>query len=225
MLDQIIINNKASFDDFRASVASRKANAPTKKSIKQTVPHSNKTYDFSAINGEVYWEERELEYIFEIVAPTPAKLENAKMLFSNWVMNVTEADLYDPFIEDYHFTDCTFKSISYEDDESVEKSTITVIFTAYPYKLSNEEKTYKISVPVASKKSIDVVNNSAHRIMPIFESNTDATIKLNDTTFAITTGEFSSSGIMLQIGANSLEVQNIGDTELTLIVRFFEEVF
>ena len=74
MIDQLIIGDKASCDDYGASVASRKIVPPKKKEIKETVPFSNVTYDFSAINGEQYWEERELEYTLEIIAPTPEEL-------------------------------------------------------------------------------------------------------------------------------------------------------
>lgn len=38
MIDQLIIGDKASFDDFGASVATRKIKMPKKKSIKETVP-------------------------------------------------------------------------------------------------------------------------------------------------------------------------------------------
>ena len=63
MIDQLIIGKIASYDDFGASVAERKIIKPKKKSIKETVPFSNVTHDFSAIDGELYWEEASLEYI------------------------------------------------------------------------------------------------------------------------------------------------------------------
>ena len=90
MLDQLRIGDKYSYDDFFASVAERKIKKPKKKKIKDTVPYSNKTYDFSAINGEVYWEERELEYILELDADTPEELEERKIALSSWLMNVID---------------------------------------------------------------------------------------------------------------------------------------
>lgn len=56
MLDQLIIGDKSSFDDFDASVSERNISPPKKKEIKETVPFSNVTYDFSKINGELFWE-------------------------------------------------------------------------------------------------------------------------------------------------------------------------
>ena len=152
MLDQLRIGDKYSYDDFLASVAERKIGKPKKKAIKETVPYSNKTYDFSKINGEIYWEERELEYILELDAETPEELEELKISLSDWLMNVMEEDLFDPFIEGYHFK-ATFEDIDFDDSE-VEKTTVTVKFSAYPYMLSNEEKTYEVEV----NKSVSMIN-------------------------------------------------------------------
>ena len=90
MLDQLIIADTGSYDKFGASIKEREIHAPKKKTIKDTVPFSNATYDFTAINGEIYWQERTMKYIFEIVENTPEELEERKMKFSNWVMNVME---------------------------------------------------------------------------------------------------------------------------------------
>ena len=136
MLDQLRIGDKYSYDDFGASVAERKIGKPKKKTIKETVPHSNITYDFSKINGEIYWEERELQYVLELDAETPEELEDLKIDLSNWLMNVFEEDLFDPFIEGYHFR-ATYDDIDFDDSE-VEKTTATVKFKAYPYMISNE---------------------------------------------------------------------------------------
>ena len=92
MIDQIKIGDKSSYDDFSASFSNRKIGKPKKKVIKETIPFSNITYDFSAINGELYWEERELEYTFEITADTPEELEELKnrQQFKKKVKDVVE---------------------------------------------------------------------------------------------------------------------------------------
>lgn len=224
MLDQLIIGTKASFDDFSASFSSRRIGTPQKKEIKETIPFSNKTFDFSAINGEVYWEERELEYEFEIIAPTPELLENAKLLFASWIMNIANEDIYDPFIKDYHFTNCTYSEMEFEDDESIEKTTAKVKFTAYPYKVANDEKIYSFTIPAGSTKEVEVINNSAHRIKPVFTADGSAVVLLNgETSFAVNTGDYE--GVKLKAGANTLEIQNGQESELTLTVKFTEEVF
>ena len=103
MFDQLIIGNKASYDDFGASVAGRTIVPPKKKVVRETVAFSNRVYDFSAINGELYWEEQELEYVLEMTADSPEMLEAKKMAFSSWVMNAADEKIIDPFIAGYHF--------------------------------------------------------------------------------------------------------------------------
>ena len=165
MIDQLIIGEKASFDDFGASLATRNIGMPRKKSIKETVPFSNVTYDFSKINGEVYWEERDLEFVFEIIASTPEKLEELKTAFSSWVMNVFNEEIHDPFIPDHHFVG-TFDDIEFEDDEGLDKTTVTVTFLAYPYKIANTPKVYQLDIDSGTSKKIWIVNESSHRITP-----------------------------------------------------------
>lgn len=172
MNDQLIIGEKASFDDYEASLAKRNIGMPTKKTIKETVPFSNVTYDFSKINGELYWEERELEYVFEIIASTPEKLEELKTAFASWVMNVFEEEIHDPFIPDYHFIG-TFDDIDFEDEETLDKSTVTVTFTAYPYKVANLPTVFEFEVEVGmyDPKIISTfVNDSAHRVTAKLET-------------------------------------------------------
>ena len=220
MLDQLIIGNKASLDDFDASLAARKFNPPKKKSIKESVPYSNVTYDFSDINGEVYWEERPLECVFEITAPTPEDLEQKKTAFFNWVMNVTDENIIDTYNPDYHYKG-TFSDITVEDDESIEKTTITVVFSAYPYKIANLPTVYKLTVEGEITKNI--INASSHRITPTIITDTTVVIKLDDVSYSMSAGEFTDSKLMFKQGVNTLTIES--ETECNLTVKFFEEVF
>lgn len=164
MIDQLIIGDKASYDDFLASMASRNIGNPKKKSITATVPYSNVTYDFSKINGELYWEQRELEYVFEIIASTPEKLEELKTAFATWVMNVQNEEIHDPFIPEYHFVG-TFEDIDFADEETLDKTTVTVKFKAYPYKIANLPTVIEGSVSGSVEVSVALGNRSSHRVL------------------------------------------------------------
>lgn len=222
MLDQLRIGNKYSYDDFDASVAFRRIGEPKKKVIKETVPYSNTTYDFSAINGEVYWDERELEYTLEIDADTPEELEELKRALKNWVMNVMNEDLYDPFIEDYHFK-ATFADISFDDSE-IEKTTAIVKFTAYPYMLSNKEKSFSGSIQTSRTTSITVKNSSGHRITPTIVTTSNATFDFSGASYSISTGEITDPAISLPVGDSVFSVK-ASSTSGTFTIKFREEVF
>lgn len=224
MLDQLIIGEKASFDDFGASVATRKISAPKKKEIKETVPFSNVTYDFSDIDGEVYWEERELQYVCEIIAPTPEDLERKKTAFSSWVMNVIKEYLIDPFDTEYHYI-ATCADIDYADDESLEKTTATVKFTAYPYKIANRPKAYDFKISANSEITATVLNDSSHRITPTLITDANITLKTDDISYSVPIGETADGKLKIKAGVNTLILNNANDTECLLTVKFYEEVF
>lgn len=136
MIKQLIIDGKKSYDDFNVYIGTRNISQPKKKSVKESVPFSNVVYDFSKLDGEIYWDERTLKYEFDIAELSTEEMEIAKSKLLNWLLNVHDTDIYDPYIGDYHFHG------SYDSDswtEDFEKGTITVSFSVYPYKISNKD--------------------------------------------------------------------------------------
>lgn len=224
MIDQLRIGDKYSYDDFEASVKERKKTSPKKKKIKETVPFSNQTYDFSAINGEVYWEERELTYVFEITASSAEELEAKKQPFVSWVMNVMNEEIHDPFIENYHFIG-TFADIE-EDDSEFEKSTITVKFTAYPYMLANIKTSFSDRVASDSPFDMVIINKSSHRVVPTIWASCPVLLKYGNVSYdlAAIPAKLTSSLFTLEVGENTLTVQGKGQVG-NIFVEFVEEVF
>lgn len=225
MIDQLIIGDKLSHDDFSASIALRKIKLPKKKSIKESPPFSNITYDFSAINGEVYWEERELEYVFEILADDPEQLEELKKAFASWVMNVMALNLYDPFIPDYHFV-VTYEDMDFDDDEGLEKTTATVIFKAYPYKISNRPIVYTFSIPASDEITTFIDNKSSHRITPTITTDSPITIIASNSSYSIGVGTTKDERFNLAVGINEITIQNTNaNSQAVVSISFDEEVF
>jgi hypothetical protein len=238
MIDQIVISDKASFDDFGASVAKRKIGQPPKKTIKESVPFSNVTYDFTKINGEIYWEERELEYVLEMTAATPEQLEEMKTALSSWLMNIIQEELHDPIIPDYHFI-VTYEDMSFEDEDGMEKTTATVVFSAYPYKIANCPKVYEAVVPYNEQKAIAILNESSHKVTAKIEvigedkdlspHNMIMVSRSDGTVFAecpLMTGTYY---IGLSVGLNAVVMFYIASSgegdETKVTVTFTEEVF
>lgn len=222
MIDQLRIGNKYSYDNFEANVKERNVGSPKKKIIKETVPFSNITYDFSKVDGELHWEERTLQYIFEIDALTPEELEEKKIEFKTWVMNVFKEELHDPFIENYHFI-ATFEDIDFDDSE-IEKTTITVTFTAYPFMFSNTKKVATFTIPTASEEAVQIVNKSSHRITPTLIASVPVSFVHGNTTFSVKSGETTNDSFKLETGLNTLKIQPVS-TGGTLRLEFVEEVF
>lgn len=225
MIDQLVIGDKASFDDFAASVATRKIKSPKKKSIKETVPFSNITYDFSAIDGEVYWEEGELEYTFEITADDPEQLEELKHQFSAWVMSVQEENLFDPYITGYHFK-ATYDDMSVNDDDGLEKTTLTVTFSAYPYMIANVAKVYEEKIAKSAQTTIRVLNESSHPIIPTLYCSNVAELKIGNLSYAMSSGTTTDAAFKIPVGQTEIKISNLDSTaSTTMRITFNEEVF
>lgn len=226
MIDQLIIGGKASFDDFGASVATRDIKMPKKKSIKETVPFSNRTYDFSAINGEIYWEERPLVYVFEMTADTPDELEDQKSRFASWVANVREQELHDPIIFGRHFI-ATYDDMTAEDDEGLDKTTVTVTFTAYPYTVADFPKVYDAVLPPSTPVTITVLNESAHPVELTITNSTYITVKVGTAaeTEPLPPGSRTYGALLLPVGRTNIVLTNRGADDGVASVSFREEVF
>lgn len=221
MLDQLRIGNKYSYDDFSASVKERKKISPRKKSIKGTVPFSNITYDFSDINGEVYWEESEWHYVFEITASSAERLEEKKIAFKSWIMNAIKEKIYDPYIKGYHIVG-TFSDID-EDDSEFEKSTITVKFTAYPYMISDNARVHTFALEAGAEKTVVIKNNSSHKISPTIITESATIIRMDGASYSVTAGEITDNAFKLAVGSNVLKIT--ANEAGNIVFRFHEEVF
>ena len=228
MFDQLIIGDKASYDDFFASVAERKIKKPAKKSIKETIPFFNGAYDFSKINGETYWEERELEYIFEMTANTPEELEDQKLAFSGWIMNVFEEEIHDPYIFGYHFKG-TYDDMDVEDDEGLDKSIITVKFKAYPYMIADNATVFIYSGNAISTVAHSLLNSSHHPVRATVKVEPDdisMVIKINEEYITLV-GGVQYELATLPVGLNEVLVTALTDTSgngYRLSISFNEEV-
>lgn len=220
MIDQLIIGGVGSYDKFEANVKERTIKSPKKKSITETVPFSNITYDYSSMNGETYWEQRELEYVFEITADSPEELEVKKQPFVAWIMNVEDEEIHDPFIRDYHFKG-TFEDID-PDDSEIEKSTITVTFKAYPYKIANKKRIIPVNI-TTNEITVKVPNLSNHRIVPTFKSDVEFALKMGASSFGLPVGEITSDSIMFNPGTNTVKLATVTGTG-TVMIEFYEEV-
>lgn len=216
MIKQLMINDKKSYDDFNVYIGSRKISSPKKKSIKESVPFSNKIYDFSKINGEIYWEERTLEYEFDIAELSTEEMEIAKSKLLTWLLNVHDTDIYDPYIGDYHYHG-SYNSDSWDEDFGA--GTIKVSFSVYPYKISN--RNVETSVELSGEdKTITITNNSSHRVAPTIISEGSFTINIGDDSFSIGRGTYETS-FYFECGETELKINGSG----TITFSYVEEVF
>lgn len=218
MIKQLIIDGKKSYDDFGVYISNRQISSPAKKTVKQEIPYSNIVYDFSKINGEIYWNERELKYEFDIAEYTTEKMEVVKSNLMEWLLNVHDTDIYDPYIGEYHFHG------SYDKDswsEDFGAGTISVSFLVYPYKIANNAVSVFLDESEYTEYELNLNNNSSHRVSLTITSTGNFTIKMNNTEYSIGVGTFTLENFYLEAGDNTLEINGNGKLTFTWVEERF----
>ncbi|MHA3225679.1 hypothetical protein ACV7JQ_07015 [Globicatella sulfidifaciens] len=130
---------KHSFRDYGLTIASRDIGYPDKIKNKIQPPYSNTEYDFSLIFGSQNYSPRQVTYQFNIAKK---RINSHEVMFQvktqlvNWLMNsMGKQELYDDYIDGYHFTAEVEKAPQVE--ENWIDGTVDVTFLCYPFMISD----------------------------------------------------------------------------------------
>ena len=104
----------------------------------------------------------------------------------------------------------TYDDMSCDDDEGMDKSTITVKFKAYPYKIANDKKEIVIPLYAYEEATAKIENNSSHRITPTFNSDIPFVLEVNGNTYGIPSGEVKDESFKIESGVTEIIVRNNG---------------
>lgn len=211
--DGIRIKDLHSFRDFDLYIKARNIGLPEKKSIRETVPFMNGYYDFSALSGAPAWNERIIEYAFDVIGNTPQELESEVAKVVDWLANVHDEDIFDDTLTRYHWHG-SYNSCKVSYDESGEQAEISVSFVVHPFKIADEAIEYTMTAGTYT------VNNLGMAVAPIVSSDANAAIQIGTYVSSIPANTVIQLEIDLQRGENIVLVSGTG------IVKFsyFEEV-
>lgn len=128
-----------SYRGLGVTISARDVGAPNKVKVKQTLPFSNITYDFSHLYGAQVFEERQMTYTFDIMDPgvidTNTRLNVIKTRIVNWLTNSQgKQPLYDDVYPQYYFLAEVESGAGFT--ENWTNGTLDVTFTAYPFMIS-----------------------------------------------------------------------------------------
>lgn len=214
----LIVKNKDLTVDFDSYIAERTLSNPKKKTIKESIPLSNVTYDFSDIDGEIYFEERDLTYTIDIAETSTEAMEEKRASLFEWLAFVQNEDIYDPYFEGFHFRG-SFDSDSWSEDFGAGELEVT--FKVYPYKIADFATSETFDL-VSGENTISIDNVSSHPIVPTFNASASMNVTIGGRTFALASGESSSPSIKLAKGSNALVV-NASEAG-TLTISYIAEV-
>lgn len=200
----IDFNGKNSFEDFDLVIASFEDSLPSKKRIIETVPHSNVTYDFSEINGEIYYNNRKLKYVFDVIADSKQELEQQRQELVTWLELAPPGKLVDSRDKSAFYFAYTAEC---KWSENWLQGQLEVEFDCYPYKL--RKKLYEKNISTSDSK-IEITNAGAHRVFADLATSSTSTI--NGVTRNAGTYE---KAIGLYPGKNTIMFQSLGTAKIT----------
>lgn len=132
-------------EDFGLMCTEKVVGFPKKQKITVKPPFSNQVIDFSNIYGNQIFEERPLTYkfVYEGFAGgddgTRNKLYHVWTRVVNWLMSFnTKTRLYDDAMKEYYYLADVQEEPSF--DELYYEGTLTVTFTAYPFRIYELEE-------------------------------------------------------------------------------------
>lgn len=220
----ITYKNKHSYKDFNLTIKSKDISPPTKKKVKGTVPYMNGSYDFSGLYGEQTYEERVLNYVFNLQCNSKLELDTQKIKILDWLLNSFKTILKDDVIPGYYFNaEC--EDVSFKEDGS--NAEINTKFIAYPFKISlydegniywddfNFELDYmqETKFDVAGSKTVEIINLAAKKITPTVICSTPFDVIQKGITYKFNTGTTKDWRFTLDKGLNNLTLNGTGNIE------------
>lgn len=217
-------NGKHSYKDFGLYISERNIGYPSKIKIQERIPYSNEVFDFSGIYGGQEYEERTLEYTFEIAYGEKAKsyyMYETQVI--NWLMNINKKTPFkDDLIPGYYFLaeavegpGSDFKWIG---------GSLSVSFTAYPFKIGELYEGNDIwdtfnflldyaqitDFTVNGSKEVTLFNPGASVVKPTIKASNEMQIKKNGITYNIPAGTSESYDFVLYYLENKLTITGNG---------------
>lgn len=185
-------------DDFGLCIADRSLSVPSQKRATVSIPFSHGEIDFSAINGEVYYQNRELAYAIDLIADTPGELDARVSEVASWLAPVCNDDIAEDDLPGYHWR-ASASAIGVSRDESGTAATVEAKFSAYPFAIADEECEARIAAgvnPVANRGSM----RARLSIIP------DGTVTVTVGTLRQTFNGPTTTNLYLVPGDNEVEV-------------------
>ena len=218
--------------EFGIAMESASIGFPAKKKIKETVPFMNGYYDFSTIgsNGEIMYEEREVDITFGIPAQSKEELQYMYSKILEWRVDISNSQIIFDSMPDYYFEGEVTDSSTIE--ETMAYGKLQLKFICEPFKKSvsyigdclwdtfNFEEDYlEDSSFFISGTGTVGIHNPGRSVRPIINCSSPATMTHNGKTYNLGIGDNEVYGFYFTNGFNQMTITTTG----TVSFRFRKE--
>ncbi|QXE20454.1 distal tail protein Dit [Clostridium sp. 001] len=226
--DGFIFNGKHSFKDFNVWLQEKKIQPPAKTKIKESVPFMNGTYDFSTVgsNGDQVYGERKIQVKLGLRTKSKEELYIVYQLILEWLEDTGRQELMFDNIPGFYFIAEVEDTPEFE--ETIKMGTLTISFTAQPFKVSTsymgddiwdtfcfltDYTQYTNEFAINGENAVTMYNNG-RSITPVINCSSDMTLVYNGKTYNLTKGDNKPWGLKLQNGRNDLLFSGSGTAKI-----------
>ena len=225
-----------SFRDHGLLLQQRHIGLPDKNKIIETVPFSNRQFDFSEVFGSQVYEERELTYVFTLYHEAGHEaLEARRIRAVNWLMGYNrQMELEDDAVEGFYFSGEVRNGIESSYFMGSGHYEISVTFQCYPFKISKDpegsdiwdvfnfelDRVQEVDFSVNGVLAIGLANPGVVPVTPKVTAGAAMTISLGGTSYRFNRGTTKDDAFQFPVGDFELVVEGSG----SLSFEFYREV-
>lgn len=212
---------------------SRDAPTPSEKEITESVPYMQGVYDFSILNGDRFFDNREITYQLILFDKDYSSRKDAEHDLKRELMALGTQNLFDTHDFLYKWIG-KCKSVTVEDDAEKNMLTATVIFDCYPFAIAKNAIGSDIwddvyfpdwlfqdtSFSVSGRKDIALFNSGSKSIESEIVVTGNVTINGDFGTLSLSAGSYRDVGLVLPIGKTNLTLSGAG----SVAFNFYLEV-
>lgn len=229
--DGITLHGKHSYRDFGALLKSKTIGVPSTIKITETVPYMQGVYDFTGLYGEQTYDERALEYEFDLVAKNkwsdPKKeLRMRSMEFINWIKSSSKSELIDDDYPGFYFLAEAQGEIDI-DDSDIYVFTIKVKFTAYGLMIKKDyegqtkwdsfcflsDVMQQTKFEIKGAREILLYNVGIRSITPKIICDSEFILNMDNCQYKLKAGTTKDYRFSLKKGVNKIDILGTGNIE------------
>lgn len=211
---------------------SRDAPTPDEKEIVESVPYMQGVYDYSSLEFDRYFNNREITYQVMLFERDYSNRKIPEQDIKRRLMPLGVKTIYDSHDRGYHWRG-KCKSVTVDDDADKGMLSCTVIFDCYPLAIVNNTEGSDIwddvyfprwvfqdtKFVVTGIREVSVYNIGSTSIIPRIIVDSDFTIKSPTNTVTLEKGTYADAQLVLERGENKLVLTGTGTIEF----QFYRE--
>ena len=218
----------ADFDSVKAGwwLTERTAPTPDEQEITESVPYKQGSYDFSMIDNERFFDNREITYKLLYVGDEYKNRKGFEQELKRQLMPHNWGKLVDSHEPVYYwYAKC--KSVEVDDDSESETLEASIVFTAYPFAYTNHNEGadywddvffphwiwQPVKFTVNGNSTVNVKNIGSRPVLSGFNVTGNVKIKGGFGELSLDSSNFKNSQVVLDIGDNNITLTGNGTIE------------